>query len=154
MNNDGLWSGYNNAAINPTGMRMNNNGMNLNNGNNNMGALNLMNAPVYRITRVHGTQGINELRMAPDCEGLFADETAPIIWHVKTDGAGYKTAVAYDIHPHQEVPPVDVNSLAARVDKLEALLNNVQQHQSNSSKQSRKQRQSTVSDNAADASPN
>lgn len=79
MNNDGLWSGYNNAAINPTGMRMNNNGMNLNNGNGNMGALNLMNAPVYRITRVHGTQGINELRMAPDCEGLFADETAPIV---------------------------------------------------------------------------
>ena len=149
MNNDGLWSGYNNAAINPTGMRMNNNGMNMN-----MNSLNLMNAPVYRVTRVHGTQGVNELRMAPDCEGLFADETAPIIWHVKTDGAGYKTAVAYDINPHQEVPPVDVNSLAARVDKLEALLNNVQQHQSNSSKQPRKQRQSTVSDNAADASSN
>lgn len=149
MNNDGLWNGYNNAAINPTGLRMNNNGMNMN-----MNSLNLMNAPVYRVTRVHGTQGVNELRMAPDCEGLFADETAPIIWHVKTDGAGYKTAVAYDINPHQEVPPVDVNSLAARVDKLEALLNNVQQHQSNSSKQPRKQRQSTVSDNAADASSN
>lgn len=94
-------------------------------------------APRYELIRVRGEAGANNFRMAPNSQALLLDETAPIVWHAQTDGTGYLTVVPYDITPHQQVPPVDVNNLAQRVAQLEELIN---ARQSNI-KQSKKQRQ-------------
>lgn len=123
---------YNNpigANIN-YGSRIPNNMYNLNTGY-------LPPAPRYELIKVRGEAGANNFRMAPNSQALLLDETAPIIWHAQTDGTGYLTLTPYDIMPHQQVPPVDINNLAARVAQLEEVIN---ARQSNT-KQSKKQRQ-------------
>ena len=65
----------------------------------------------FEVTHVHGEPGIDALQMAPNCEGLFLDDTAPLVWLVQTDGAGYKTIAPFDITPHKEVKQEDVIKL-------------------------------------------
>ena len=60
--------------------------------------------------------------MAPNSSALLLDETAPIVWFVQTDGAGYKTAKPFSIAPYQPQPPVDVHVLEARIKRLEELI--------------------------------
>lgn len=54
---------------------------------------------------------------------LLLDESAPIVWLVQSDGAGYKTVVPYSITPYQPAPTVDVGNLENRVKRLEDMLN-------------------------------
>ncbi len=79
--------------------------------------------PKYEIIKVNGEAGAKSFRMAPNSSALLLDETAPIIWLVQTDGAGYSTAIAYDITLHKDVPPININELAARVSQLEETIN-------------------------------
>lgn len=102
-------------------------------------------APRYELIKVRGEAGANNFRMAPNSQALLLDETAPIVWHAQTDGTGYLSLTPYDIMPHQQVPPVDINNLAQRVSQLEELIN---ARQSNT-KQPKKQRQQQQSDSAA-----
>ena len=54
----------------------------------------------------------------------FGRPTAPMVWLVQTDGAGYKSFTAYDITPHEEEKPVDnYKSLEERIKKLEEAVN-------------------------------
>lgn len=94
-------------------------------------------APRYELIKVKGEAGANNFRMAPNSQALLLDETAPIIWHAQTDGTGYLSVTPYDISPHQQTQPIDINNLAQRVSQLEELIN---ARQSNT-KQSKKQRQ-------------
>ena len=50
-----------------------------------------MPAPQMQVTRVSGENGANAFQMGPNSSALLLDETAPIVWFVQTDGAGYKT---------------------------------------------------------------
>ena len=75
------------------------------------------------ITRVNGRNGAEAYQLPPNSSNLLLDETAPIVWLVQTDGAGYKTLTPYTISPYQAAPPVDVQSLEERVKKLEELIN-------------------------------
>lgn len=43
------------------------------------------------ILKVSGINGVNALNLAPNTSVLALDETAPIVWLVSADGAGYKT---------------------------------------------------------------
>ena len=61
--------------------------------------------------------------MGPNCSALLLDDTDPIVWLVQTDGAGYKTVSPFSIAPYQPAPPVDVNSLAERITRLEEKVN-------------------------------
>jgi len=61
--------------------------------------------------------------MGPNSSVLLLDKTAPIVWLVQSDGAGYKVKTPYDISPHQAVPPADINSLEQRLSKLEEIVN-------------------------------
>ena len=76
-----------------------------------------------KIIRVNGENGAQAFQMAPNSSALLLDETAPIVWFVQTDGAGYKTAKPFSIAPYQPQPPVDVHALEARINRLEALIN-------------------------------
>ena len=73
----------------------------------------------YEIIRVNGRAGAEAFRMAPNSSALLLDNTASMVWLAQTDGAGYLTVTPYDITPHHEQPPIDINDLAARITKLE-----------------------------------
>lgn len=88
-----------------------------------LGALQQFQAQRYEIIRVNGENGAQAFQMAPNSSALLLDETAPIVWLVQTDGAGYKTAKPFSISPYQPQPPVDVHALEARINRLEALIN-------------------------------
>lgn len=77
-----------------------------------------------KVIEVTGRNGANAIVMGPDSSVLVLDNTAPIVWLVKTDGAGYKTLVAYDIKPHEEAKPTDhFKELEERISKLEETVN-------------------------------
>lgn len=47
------------------------------------------NLPHYEIIRVNGKPGVDAFQMGPNSSVILVDETAPIVWFVRTDGAGY-----------------------------------------------------------------
>lgn len=77
-----------------------------------------------KVIEVTGRNGANALNMGPDSSVLALDNTAPIVWLVKTDSAGYKSLTPYDIKPHEEEKPVDhYKELEDRIAKLEETVN-------------------------------
>lgn len=85
--------------------------------------MNQYRAQTYKIIHVNGEGGARALQMAPNSEALLLDDTAPLIWLVQTDGAGYKTATPFSITPYQPAPPVNLQELSDRITRLEAKLN-------------------------------
>ena len=76
------------------------------------------------VIKVNGRGGANAYNLAPDSSALLLDTSAPIVWLVQTDGAGYKTLTPYDITPHEEVQQENVyKSLEERISKLEETIN-------------------------------
>jgi hypothetical protein len=73
----------------------------------------------FGILKVHGTEGLNALRMMPNDEVLALDETAPILWVVKTDSAGYKTPTPFEIRPYQPEPEVSLKDIDQRLRRME-----------------------------------
>lgn len=113
----------------------------LNNNNNNMAPSQMMGAqylPRMQVIKVNGEAGARNLRMAPNSSALVLDETAPIVWYAQTDGTGYLTVTPFDIHPHENQPPVNLNDLLQRVNKLEEEMVNVQQSNFGSTKQAKR----------------
>lgn len=74
------------------------------------------------VIRVNGKGGVDAYQMMPNSSVLLLDETAPIVWLVQTDGAGYKTSQPYEIKPYEQKAPVDTNSLEERISRLEATI--------------------------------
>lgn len=100
-----------------------------------------MNAvPHYDIIKVSGRQGVDAFQMGPNSSVLLLDETAPIVWLVQTDGAGFKTPTPFSITPYEQPAPINVNDLEERIKKLEGLVNEQLQSNFNSGKQSKRQR--------------
>lgn len=86
--------------------------------------------------KVNGRPGAEAYQLSPNSDKLLLDSTAPIVWLVQTDGAGYKTVTPYDISPHEEKKPEDVyKSLEERISKLEEKLNGNEQSNTSSAKQ-------------------
>ena len=75
------------------------------------------------VIRVNGKNGAEAYQMMPNSSVLLLDETAPLVWLVTTDGAGYKTMNPYRITPYQQEPAVDTRSLEARIKRLEDIIN-------------------------------
>lgn len=80
-------------------------------------------APRYEIIHVTGRNGAEALQMAPNSSALALDDTAPLVWLCRTDGAGYLTVTPFDITQHAEPPAVSVDELSARLSRLEEMLN-------------------------------
>ena len=75
------------------------------------------------IISVKGQEGCNAFKMGANCSVLLLDEDEPIVWIVRTDGAGYKKdIIPYTITPYVPEPPIDVKKLDERLSKLEAAL--------------------------------
>ncbi len=75
------------------------------------------------VIKVNGVNGVNAYQMAPNSSVLLLDTTAPIVWLVQTDGAGYKTSTPYDITPHESEESVQYKTLEERIAKLEETIN-------------------------------
>ena len=95
-----------------------------NNNNNNLRPYGF--AQHYEITQVSGRAGAENFRMGPNSSFLLLDNTAPIIWFVKTDGSGLLTATPCDYSIHQDPPPINLNDIMDRLQSLEEKLNDVQ----------------------------
>ena len=122
---------WNNFNLNPFN-RMNNN-------NNNFYSPPAMH---YEIIQVNGEAGAKNFRMAPNSNALLLDSTAAIIWFAQTDGTGYLTVTPYDFSPHKQQPEININDLAARVSRLEGVIDD--KSNSFSNKQSKRQRNSST----------
>ena len=82
--------------------------------------------PQQQIVKVNGENGAKAIRLAPNSSLLALDETAPILWSISTDGAGYATQMPYDISVHEQPKPIDLTSLQmfeSRLSRLEELVN-------------------------------
>lgn len=75
------------------------------------------------IVRVNGENGARAYQLPPNSNVLLLDESAPLVWLVQTDGAGYKTVAPYTITPYQAQPAPDYNSLVERIQRLEDMIN-------------------------------
>ena len=85
-----------------------------------------------KVVEVTGRAGAEAYQLGPDSSILLLDNTAPIVWLVKSDGAGYKTLSAYDIKPHEEEKPIDhFKELEDRITKLEETVNAKQSNTTN-----------------------
>lgn len=74
--------------------------------------------------KVSGRPGAEAYQVAANSDVLLLDNTAPIVWLVQTDSAGYKTLTGYNITPLEEKKPEDVyKSLEERIARLEEKLN-------------------------------
>lgn len=81
-------------------------------------------APVTQeVVKVNGINGVNAYQLAPNSSVLLLDTTAPIVWLVQTDGAGYKTNTPYDITPHEPEEVAQYKTLEDRIAKLEEAIN-------------------------------
>lgn len=76
-----------------------------------------------QIVRVNGENGARAYALAPNCSALLLDNTAPLVWLVQTDGAGYKTVTPFKIEAHTVPQAHGIEELAARLEKLEGLIN-------------------------------
>ena len=63
--------------------------------------------PQMHVIRVNGENGVDAFQMGANSDVLLLDETAPIVWFVQTDGAGYKSKTPYDVTLHQAAPTQD-----------------------------------------------
>lgn len=79
--------------------------------------------PRQEVIRVNGEPGARSFMIAPNSSALLLDETAPVVWLVTSDGAGYKTVTPYKIEPMQEQKPADMKTLEERIRKLEEKIN-------------------------------
>lgn len=80
-------------------------------------------APRQDILTVNGENGAKALQMPPNSRMLLLDENEPIVWLAQTDGAGYKTVTPYTITPYKQQPAPDLNTLEARIKRLEEIIN-------------------------------
>lgn len=101
---------------------------------NNAQRVNSNNFPHYEVIRVNGKPGVDAFQMGPNSSIILVDETAPIVWFVRTDGAGYKEAKPFDISLHTEKPPVDVNDLFDRITRLEGSVASLMEANNNADK--------------------
>lgn len=92
--------------------------------------------PPQQVIQVDGRASIDTLQMSPNSSILIKDKSQPIVWLCVSDGLGKVTALAYDITPHQDIPPVNVNDLEQRISALETMftaLTEVNSNESNAS---------------------
>lgn len=98
------------------------------------------------VLRVSGINGVNALNIAPNASVLALDDTAPILWFVQTDSAGYKTPTPYDITPHVDQTAKIEQNFEERLKRLEEYVN----EQSNIGSNSNGTKRSKSSNDSAD----
>ena len=76
-----------------------------------------------QITTVNGEQGARAYRMSPNSSALLLDNTAPLVWLVQTDGAGFPNVTPYKIEKYEPEPQPDMKAIMDRLMSLEEKIN-------------------------------
>lgn len=76
-----------------------------------------------QIVEVNGEAGANAYNLAANSSVMLLDTQQPICYIVKTDGAGLKTVMPFDMTPHIPKEQVLMNSIEERLKKLEEMIN-------------------------------
>lgn len=86
------------------------------------------------VVRVNGKNGAEAYQLPPNSSILLMDQTAPIVWLKKTDGASYPTIAGYNIVPINDAATSsnDYSDLESRISKLERIIQNGQSNVGNS----------------------
>ena len=82
--------------------------------------------PTYRAEPIHGKDAAWQFPMGPNSEIYLPDADNDIIWWIRTDANGNKNVLPFDVLPHQEPEPVDMNNILARLSAIEEKLNGKQ----------------------------
>jgi len=83
--------------------------------------------PHYEVIKVRGEGGADAFQMGPNSTVLLLDETAPIVWFVQTDGAGYKTKTPYDISIHTPEPSPEMKTMDERFASIDMRLKSLEE---------------------------
>lgn len=86
-----------------------------------------MPAPQMQVIKVSGENGAEAFQMGPNSSALLLDETAPIVWLVQTDGAGYKTKTPYDIAIHTPEPSPEMKTIDERFTSIDKRLKSLEE---------------------------
>ena len=84
-------------------------------------------APHYEIYKVSGEGGVNAFQMGPNSSVVLVDETAPIVWFVQTDSAGFKTKTPYDIALHVPEPSPEMKTMDDRFASIDKRLKTLEE---------------------------
>lgn len=63
--------------------------------------------------------------MAPDSSALLLDTSAPLVWLIQTDGAGYKTVSPYTIAPYRTEAEVKTSQIDTTLASLETRITKI-----------------------------
>ena len=83
--------------------------------------------PQMHVIRVSGENGVDAFQMGPNSDALLLDETAPIVWFVQTDGAGYKTKTPYDVTIHVNEPAPEIKIMDERFASIDKRLKSLEE---------------------------
>ena len=99
------------------------------------------------ILRVNGANGANAIQLRPNSSVLAIDDTQPVVWLAKTDGAGYKTVTPYAITPVQDAKDTKIQQMETEIAELRQIVEEIKNEQSNV-RQSKRSAKSGTADTA------
>ena len=79
--------------------------------------------PVYNAAPIHGENAAWQFPMGTNSEIYLPDAERDIIWWIRTDNNGNRSVQPFDVTPHKEPEPVDMNDLIARLGAVEEWIN-------------------------------
>ena len=82
-------------------------------------------APVYHAEPIHGEAAAWAFPIGGG-EIWLPDADKDLVWWIRIDQNGNKQVKPFDVKPHEEAPPVDMNDLAARLAAVEEWINGKQ----------------------------
>ena len=82
--------------------------------------------PVYTAAPIHGKEAAWQFPMAANSEIYLPDADQDWIWWIRTDAQGNRTVDCFDVMPHVEPAPVDMNNILARLGAVEEWINGKQ----------------------------
>lgn len=86
--------------------------------------------PTYRADPIHGENAAWQFPMGSNSEIYLPDADKDIIWWIRTDAQGSRTVTPFDVMPHVEPEPVNMQEIMARLAAVEEKLN-AKQNKSN-----------------------
>ena len=104
--------------------------------------------PVYQAAPIHGKNAAWQFPMGPNSEIYLPDADQNIIWWIRTDNQGNRSVQPFDVTPHKEPEPIDIDNIIARLGAVEEWIN------AKSNKPNAKRNHNNNSNPAVDATTN
>ena len=79
--------------------------------------------PTYSATPIHGQNAAWQFPMGANSEIYLPDADQDIIWWIRTDSNGNRSVQAFDVTPHKDPEPVDIDNIIARLGAVEEWIN-------------------------------